>query len=268
MIPVVKDITAVESKEEEMKQVGCIARGEGGIPFRRFFREDSGSVRMCNIHVFEDGNPEIERHLSFRNYLRANENSRNEYEKLKRALAEKYPDNMMKYAEGKNDFMESIERLNGFDKCRLVYPYSKLQIEGFNRIVENLLKPICDIFAYKLPSESSSSRHNFVYFKGVKVIGVASVQLVDDGHTAILRFLAIDHLFQKKGFGKQLLSLIEKWVYQQKRKILYLHVQSDAAPHLLNLGYNLMDFDDKEFKDALSANIFIDMGKKFVNNVA
>jgi GrpB-like predicted nucleotidyltransferase (UPF0157 family) len=46
--------------------------GELGIPGRRYFTRDSESgTRVAQLHCFAQGSPHIERHLAFRDYLRA-----------------------------------------------------------------------------------------------------------------------------------------------------------------------------------------------------
>ena len=64
MIPVVLNIMKVDQVTQNMQSLGYEAKGEFGMLFRRFFTKEHVAR---NIHVFEQGNPEIERHLKLRN---------------------------------------------------------------------------------------------------------------------------------------------------------------------------------------------------------
>ena len=65
MLPVVHDIMQVDQANRMMASHGYNALGEYGIPFRRYFQKGN-NMRTHQAHVFEIGNPEIERHLKFR----------------------------------------------------------------------------------------------------------------------------------------------------------------------------------------------------------
>ena len=71
LMPVVLDINAVDLCNEAMEILDYTARGEDGIPLRRCFRKGS-HIRTHHVHVFEQGNPQIDRHLRFRNWMRNN----------------------------------------------------------------------------------------------------------------------------------------------------------------------------------------------------
>jgi len=69
MIPVVKDITAVDLCNQAMEALGYTVKGEFGFFLRRFFVKQN----RFHVHVFEQGNPEIERHLRFRDWLQSHD---------------------------------------------------------------------------------------------------------------------------------------------------------------------------------------------------
>jgi GrpB-like predicted nucleotidyltransferase (UPF0157 family) len=69
-----KSIPALES-------IGYEYRGEWNIPFKFSFRK-RGKLEV-NLHVYEEGHPEIESNLLFRDYLRKNPKERGEYQSLK-----------------------------------------------------------------------------------------------------------------------------------------------------------------------------------------
>lgn len=92
-----------------MQALGYVYRGERGIAGRHLFVR--GNPRSHNVHAFAAGNPEVERHLLFRDYLRAHPDERDAYAALKRSLAEKFGDDRREYAEAKTPFCEHIDRL-------------------------------------------------------------------------------------------------------------------------------------------------------------
>jgi len=94
MVPVVRDIMDVEKSNHAMQQLGYEAKGEYGIPFRRYYQK-GGEQRTHNVHVFEEGNPEIERHLKFRDWMISHADDRDAYAKIKQELAQKYPNDIM-----------------------------------------------------------------------------------------------------------------------------------------------------------------------------
>ncbi|TLS38198.1 GrpB family protein [Pseudalkalibacillus caeni] len=105
----VKDIHEVDRLNNAMEQLGYEAMGEHGIEGRRFFRK-GGNNRTHHIHVFEKGNSEIKRHVNFRDYMRAHPEEARKYESLKAELAQKYCDDMEKYAESKSEFIREMDR--------------------------------------------------------------------------------------------------------------------------------------------------------------
>lgn len=106
----VRRIAAVDALNDAMAASGYEARGEYGLPGRRYFVKNRGPVRTHNVHVFEAGNPEVERHLAFRDYLLQDPDTANAYARLKQDLARKYPMDIESYMNGKDAFVKGVER--------------------------------------------------------------------------------------------------------------------------------------------------------------
>lgn len=106
---VVQDINKVDQYNEEMIELGYEPKGEFGIKNRRFFQK-GGSNRTHHVHVFPKGDKEVQRHLNFRDYMRAHPQKARQYSQLKETLAAQYPHDIDKYIEGKNDFIKEIDR--------------------------------------------------------------------------------------------------------------------------------------------------------------
>jgi len=108
---VVQDHAMLESKQAPMEALGYEARGEYGIPGRRFYRRDNaGGDRTHQVHAFETGSPQIARHLAFRDYLIVHPETAQAYSSLKRELAAKYPNDIEAYMDGKDAFIQEIDR--------------------------------------------------------------------------------------------------------------------------------------------------------------
>ncbi len=106
----VKDIKNVDTYNQKMEQLGYEAKGENGIKGRRYFQK-GGNERTHHVHVYEKGHPEINRHLSFRDYLRTHPDAAKEYETLKIELAHRYRFEPKKYVENKTNFIHKIDGL-------------------------------------------------------------------------------------------------------------------------------------------------------------
>src|ERR671932_1017165 len=107
----VRDITEVDGRSSAMESLGYEVMGEYGIPGRRYFRKDSREgIRTHNIHAFEAGSAEVERHLAFRDYMIAHPGDAQRYSELKRRLAEEHPQSMDRYIDGKDGFIKEMDR--------------------------------------------------------------------------------------------------------------------------------------------------------------
>lgn len=107
---VVSAIHELDHYSAQFEHLGYEVMGEFGIKGRRYFRK-GGEHRTHQIHAFQyDHIHEIERHLSFRDYLRQNPDICKEYGELKSKLADKYPTDIDSYGDGKDDFVKKIEK--------------------------------------------------------------------------------------------------------------------------------------------------------------
>lgn len=109
IMPVVKDISVIDEYNHAMQELGYQPKGDNGIPERRYF-EKGGDNRTHHVHIYQVGNPEIERHLAFRDYIKSHEKIANEYGELKKQLAQQFPYNIESYIKGKETFISEIER--------------------------------------------------------------------------------------------------------------------------------------------------------------
>jgi GrpB-like predicted nucleotidyltransferase (UPF0157 family) len=106
----VADIATVDSCNEAMELAGYVSMGEFGIPGRRYFRkDDANGVRSHYVHAFQSGDPELARHLGFRDFMLAHPDIAREYSDLKRALALVHPNDIDAYVDGKDAFIKRVD---------------------------------------------------------------------------------------------------------------------------------------------------------------
>ena len=91
IMPVVEGLSRVDADASEFEKIGYEYLGEFGISGRRYQHD-------------------VTRHLAVRDYLRAHKKEADEYGRLKQSLALKYPYDIESYCDGKNDFVQNLER--------------------------------------------------------------------------------------------------------------------------------------------------------------
>ncbi len=105
----VKEIAKIDQYNLSMEALGYEAMGEFGIPGRRYFRKNNAAgVRTHHVHAFEAGEPEVAKHLAFRDYTIAHWEDAQQYSDLKRELARKYPYDIDSYMDGKHEFIQQM----------------------------------------------------------------------------------------------------------------------------------------------------------------
>jgi GrpB-like predicted nucleotidyltransferase (UPF0157 family) len=92
---------------ERLASLGYVHQGDLGIPEREAFlfptHAPSHHLYVCPPH-----SREFQRHLAFRDYLRANPNEAKAYGGLKKSLALRFPDDWAAYTAGKSEFVEEL----------------------------------------------------------------------------------------------------------------------------------------------------------------
>ena len=69
-----------------------------------------GDNRTHHIHIYQLGNSEIDRHLAFRDYLRAHPDAAKKYGDLKEDLSQRFPYDIESYIKGKEQLVLEIDR--------------------------------------------------------------------------------------------------------------------------------------------------------------
>ncbi|MCC7352444.1 MAG: GrpB family protein [Anaerolineae bacterium] len=114
--PIIDIMAAVRRLADTEACIPALARGgyeyapefEVVIPERRFFRKGPPGARTHHLHVVELTSEFWDRHLLFRDYLRAHPDVAEEYLQLKKALAVRFAADRPSYTEAKTDFIQGV----------------------------------------------------------------------------------------------------------------------------------------------------------------
>lgn len=215
IIPQVKDILAVDKSNEAMAELGYTIKGEYGIPFRRFF-----SKPHFNVHVFEQGSTEIERHLNFTAYLRAHPVYLKAYQQVKEDAAQKYTNDIVAYCNAKDALIQEIDNLAGPAYLRVVQTCLDSEWEAYHRIYEE------QVFSKQNNSYDSnayfftdSNHRHFILRKGSDMIGILHLEFVRKKN-ALIHALALAGNHQNKENETFLYEFAKKWLRHQGKILI------------------------------------------------
>ncbi|MDQ0462357.1 GrpB-like predicted nucleotidyltransferase (UPF0157 family) [Caulobacter ginsengisoli] len=111
LLPVVADLAALDASRPAVEALGYVWRGEFGLAGRRYcVRADETGKRLIQAHCYQADSPEIERHLVYRDYMRAHPDQAAGYEAEKRRAAALHPDNSMAYNDAKSAWIQAAEK--------------------------------------------------------------------------------------------------------------------------------------------------------------
>ena len=131
VLSIVKDINLVDSLNHKFEALGYVCMGEYGIPGRRFYWK-SKIKRTHNIHLFEEGSPEILRHLSFKEFMFVHDDYAHAYSLIKRCLAEVFSHDIENYVNGKASFVQMIDYKTGSARASQLKAEDNIVIEPYN----------------------------------------------------------------------------------------------------------------------------------------
>lgn len=103
-----QSLEELDQNKKRIESLGYEAMGAFGIVGRRYYRKGVDD-RTHQIHAFQISDPNLCRHLAFRNYLREYPEIRKEYAALKERVASECDHDINEYCDGKNDFIQLHE---------------------------------------------------------------------------------------------------------------------------------------------------------------
>lgn len=242
ILPVVSNILEVDKATKAMEDLGYEVKGEYGIAFRRYFQK-SKNVRTHNVHVYEKGDPEIDRYLKFRDWMRSHEDDSQAYANLKIELAAKFPQDILQYCNGKDAFVARIDAKDGFDGWRMVKALTDREWATVRTLRQKYIFK-SNIDPYDWTFDHKDHVH-FVFYKNADIIGYTHLQLWS-GDRAALRIIVIDENYRNRGFGSQFLKLCERWLCHQGIKTLLIQSSPEAYRFYHQHEYVKMPFSKSD----------------------
>ena len=89
-----------------LQAIGYVDHGENGLPGRRYFTLRGHAV---HLHVIDAASGHLERHLAFRDLLRADPRARDRYARHKKELVTRYQGDRAGYVAGKDALVRELE---------------------------------------------------------------------------------------------------------------------------------------------------------------
>lgn len=244
IIAVVKDPA---NMIEPLEKIGIQYRGEYNIPMHYGFSK-RGNIDV-NLHVYEEGHPEIELNLLFRDYLRDHSEVRDEYASLKeellksRASHEKKDSMFTGYNLGKDAFIRKVLKAANFNRIRLMHCTHYAEWDMAKKLRQKYFFDPAGISDPYTWTFDHKDHIHFILYQGVEIIGYAHIQLWPN-HRAALRVFVIDEAYRHHGFGSQFLQLCERWLKRQGIHSLHDEARPDAVQFYRKNGYTEMLFED------------------------
>lgn len=109
MLLVCENVDDIDLISKQLLALGYQYIRRSIIPFRIFFSRKEHSHISFHLHIMERGDPQINRHIHFRDYLIVHPDESEKYKKLKLDLAEKYKNNLLAYVRGKDHLVQEID---------------------------------------------------------------------------------------------------------------------------------------------------------------
>jgi GrpB-like predicted nucleotidyltransferase (UPF0157 family) len=112
LIPLVTDLDALDASKDAVTALGYLWYGEYGLPGRRYclLVDPQTDKRKFQLHCWQADDPQVARHLAFRDYLRAYPAIAREYEAEKIRAASVVSHDVNLYNDEKNDWIKRVEK--------------------------------------------------------------------------------------------------------------------------------------------------------------
>ncbi len=111
LLGVAESLFTLDSVQNRLEALGYASHGEYGFAGRRYYTlNDTNSGERCvQLHCYARGDPAIERHLAFRDFLCARPEVALAYEEEKARCAALHPLNSHAYTECKSSWIKRVE---------------------------------------------------------------------------------------------------------------------------------------------------------------
>lgn len=213
IIPVVSKLSAVN--DEQLCALGYTRRGEMGMPFRGFYNK--GEPRTYNLHIWEEGNPEIEKHLLFRDYLRTHPDYAARYADLKLKLASEFTRDRKSYTAAKDALIKQIMQRTGFNGLTVAQANLPAEWNAARRLRQKhfmATKSIKDPYTWTF---KLASHVHFMLYHGTEIIGYAHMEVWPDA-SATIHLMIVDDKKHDDGFEAKFTAVLDRWMQSRKYK--------------------------------------------------
>ncbi len=114
---VIKDYSVFQDVVSKLGEIGYIHEGNLGIEGREAFKySDKPHLQTHHLYVCPKHSEELNRHITFRDFLRENPEEVKRYGAIKTEGAKLFPDDINKYIEYKASYIEEIYKICGLKK--------------------------------------------------------------------------------------------------------------------------------------------------------
>jgi GrpB-like predicted nucleotidyltransferase (UPF0157 family) len=241
----VSSLEGIDDYNSSFQKQGYSCEGEHGIPGRRYYWKDTDD-RRYHIHLFQQGNEEIARHLAFRDYLKKHHDTAQGYSWIKRCLAEQFPNDIAAYVSAKDSFIRMIDHRAGKPRQDQLIAPDGILIEEYNVNWPKLALAEMNAIRRSIQLPYVAIEH----LGSTSVIGLSAKATIDI-------FLAIDDIQTADQWIKPLEALgYDYWADNPNKK--HLRYFKGMPPFGVGRTHHLhiMPFSDKfkrrvAFRDAL-----------------
>ncbi len=111
---IIKDYAIFASIVHRLEDIGYTHEGDLGIKDREAFKySDKPHLQQHHLYVCPQQSEELNRHLTFRDFLRSNSEAVMRYGAVKEKAAQLFPDDIDKYMEYKSPCIEELYKMCG-----------------------------------------------------------------------------------------------------------------------------------------------------------
>lgn len=111
---VIRDDSVLPEVIRQLAAIGYLHEGDLGIKGREAFRySDKPHLMLHHLYVCPQDSAELHRHLTFRDFLRSNQEAVRQYSAVKEQAAQLFPQDIDSYIEYKSPCIEALYRQCG-----------------------------------------------------------------------------------------------------------------------------------------------------------
>lgn len=242
IIDMVAEVSAFVFDHQMLLDLGYIYCGGYSLPLRKSFTYRSDRVSV-NLHVFEQGDPEVALNILFRDYLRKHPEACQAYAALKDTLA-KDPKAQKKtgvykgYTLGKHAWIQETLKRAKWDGVRFVFCAHDLEWKAVRRLCKDYFSVQEGKGHFENWTRTHPDHKHFALYKGVEIIGYAHVQQFCRTKATLL-LIVIDKEYQRKGYGRILINLIKKWLKFEGHSHVCVQEMQRAQKFFTGVGFVL-----------------------------